>query len=101
MNSPAHAGTFWYYPTSTASSSWVADSAGALIVEERQPIPVDRDVLWVLTDWRIHDNGQIDSRFGNMMEAGMSGRVGNTVTLNGGISADQSGAQASASDYGC
>ena len=54
-----------------------------------EPMPVDRDVLWMLADWRIDEEGQIAPGFGNMMEAGMSGRVGNTVTLNGTVPADQ------------
>ena len=43
----------------------------------------------MLADWRIDGTGQIAPGFGNMMEAGMSGRVGNTVTLNGAPPADQ------------
>jgi FtsP/CotA-like multicopper oxidase with cupredoxin domain len=57
--------------------------AGALIVEERQPIAVDRDLLWVIQDWRLDERAQIAGGFGNRMEASMSGRVGNTVTING------------------
>jgi hypothetical protein len=60
-----------------------------LIVEEAEPIAVDRDLLWVLTDWRLTSEGRIAAGFGNMMEAGMSGRVGNTVTLNGFVPGDQ------------
>jgi FtsP/CotA-like multicopper oxidase with cupredoxin domain len=60
--------------------------AGALIVEEAEPIAVDRDVLWMLADWRLRSEMQIAPGFGNAMEAAMSGRIGNTVTLNGAIS---------------
>jgi hypothetical protein len=55
--------------------------AGALIVEEPQPVPVDRE--WMLTDWQLTSNAQIASGFGNGMDAAMSGRVGNTVTMRG------------------
>ncbi|OYX79530.1 MAG: copper oxidase [Bradyrhizobium sp. 35-63-5] len=34
-------------------------------------------------DWRLTDNAKIAAGFGNAMEAGMSGRIGNTVTING------------------
>lgn len=54
-----------------------------MIVEERDPVAVDRDLLWLLADWRLKDTGEIASGFGNRMEAAMSGRVGNAVTLNG------------------
>jgi FtsP/CotA-like multicopper oxidase with cupredoxin domain len=63
--------------------------AGALIVEEPAPVAVDRDVLWMLADWRLTSGAQVASGFGNRMEAGMSGRVGNTVTVNGTISTDE------------
>lgn len=86
---PPDAGTFWYHPHANSLEQLGRGLAGALIVEEREPVPVDRDLLWVLVDWRIDEEGQIAPGFGNMMEAGMSGRVGNTVTLNGTIPADQ------------
>ena len=54
-----------------------------MIVEEREPIAVDRDLLWLIQDWRLQEDGRIAPGFGNHMEAGMSGRIGNTVTLNG------------------
>lgn len=57
--------------------------SGALIVEEREPLQVDRELLWVIGDWRLTDDAQIASGFGNSMEAAMAGRVGNTVTING------------------
>jgi len=86
---PPDAGAFWYHPHANSLEQLGRGLAGALIVEERDPIPVDRDVLWVLADWRIDEEGQIAPGFGNMMEAGMSGRVGNTVTLNGAVHIDQ------------
>jgi FtsP/CotA-like multicopper oxidase with cupredoxin domain len=60
------------------------------IVEDRQPIEVDHDILWVLADWRLTSEAQIAPGFGNMMEAGMAGRVGNTVTLNGSVPESES-----------
>jgi FtsP/CotA-like multicopper oxidase with cupredoxin domain len=86
---PPDAGTFWYHPHANSLVQLGRGLAGALIVEEPEPVPVDRDVLWVLMDWRLTSDREIASGFGNMMEAGMSGRVGNTVTLNGAIPADQ------------
>ena len=60
--------------------------AGVLIVEEPEPIAVDRDLVWMLSDWRLGSDGKIVPGFGNRMEAMMSGRVGNLVTLNGAVS---------------
>ena len=83
---PPDAGTFWYHPHANSLEQLGRGLAGALIVEEPAPVAVDRDVVWVLADWRLTTGAQIAAGFGNMMEAGMSGRVGNTVTLNGTVS---------------
>lgn len=83
---PPDAGTFWYHPHANSMEQLGRGLAGAVIVEEREPVAVDRDLLWFMTDWRLNEEGGIASGFGNRMEAGMSGRVGNTVTLNGRVS---------------
>jgi FtsP/CotA-like multicopper oxidase with cupredoxin domain len=83
---PPDAGTFWYHPHADSLQQLGRGMAGALIVEEPESVAVDRDVLWMLADWRLRSNTQIASGFGNAMEAAMSGRVGNTVTLNGAVS---------------
>lgn len=57
--------------------------AGALIVEESEPPRVDRELVWVIQDWRLTRDAQIAPGFGNRMEAAMAGRIGNTVTING------------------
>jgi FtsP/CotA-like multicopper oxidase with cupredoxin domain len=77
------AGTFWYHPHADSLRQLGRGLAGALIVQERAPPAVDRDLVWVIQDWRLDDHAQIAPGFGNRMEAGMSGRVGNTVTING------------------
>src|SRR5947209_10230940 len=80
---PPDAGTFWYHPHADTLQQLGRGLAGALIVEEREPVAVDRDILWFIEDWRLDDRGRIAPGFGNRMEAGMSGRIGNTVTING------------------
>ncbi len=83
---PPDAGTFWYHPHANSLEQLGRGLAGAVIVEEREAVGIDRDLLWFLADWRLTEDGEIASRFGNRMEAAMSGRVGNTVTLNGRVS---------------
>jgi FtsP/CotA-like multicopper oxidase with cupredoxin domain len=83
---PPDAGTFWYHPHADSLRQLGRGLAGVLIVEEPQPVAVDRDLVWALTDWRLREDAQIASGFGNAMDAAMAGRVGNTVTLNGAIS---------------
>jgi FtsP/CotA-like multicopper oxidase with cupredoxin domain len=80
---PPDAGTFWYHPHQDTLQQLGRGLAGAFIVEEVEPIAVDRDLLWFIEDWRLDAKGRIAGGFGNRMEAGMSGRIGNTVTVNG------------------
>jgi FtsP/CotA-like multicopper oxidase with cupredoxin domain len=82
---PPDAGTYWYHPHSHSLEQIGRGLAGALIVEEREPVAVDRDLLWVLGDWRLRADAQIDGGFGHPREAAMAGRIGNTVTVNGRI----------------
>lgn len=58
---------------------------GALIVEERDPPAVDRDVVWLLSDWRLDREARIVGDFVSPMDASHAGRIGNTVTINGRI----------------
>ncbi|HEX4928831.1 MAG TPA: multicopper oxidase family protein [Burkholderiales bacterium] len=77
------AGTFFYHPHQRSYEQVGRGLAGALIVEERTPPQVDRDVLWVLGDYRMNSDASIRGGFGNSMDASHAGRIGNTVTLNG------------------
>lgn len=79
------AGTFWYHPHQRSFVQVGRGLYGALIVEERETVPVDRDVTWVLADWRLLDDASISGDFGNMHDVSHNGRVGNTVTINGRI----------------
>ena len=80
---PPDAGTFWYHPHAHSAEQVGRGLMGALIIEEPQPPPVDRDVVWVLGDFRLKDDASLAGGFGNRMEVSMSGRIGNTVTING------------------
>ncbi|MFE0753412.1 multicopper oxidase family protein [Inquilinus sp. NPDC058860] len=86
---PPDAGTFWYHPHAHSLEQLGRGLAGVLIVEEAEPVPVDRDLVWMLADWRLTRDGRIAAGFGNGMEAAMAGRVGNLVTLNGTIPTGQ------------
>lgn len=79
------AGTFWYHPHQRSFEQVGRGLYGPLIVEERQPIRVDRDITWILDDWRLDGSGQISDDFGSPHDMTMSGRVGNTVTINGSL----------------
>ncbi|PSH64284.1 copper oxidase [Phyllobacterium brassicacearum] len=77
------AGTFWYHPHQKSFEQVGRGLYGPLIVEEPEPVLVDRDVTWMLGDWRLTKSGAISEDFGNRHDIHHNGRVGNTVTING------------------
>lgn len=78
------AGTFWYHPHARSFEQVERGLAGALVVEEADPVlAVDRDVTWVLDDWRLTRDAAVAGGFGGMMDASHAGRLGNTATING------------------
>jgi len=81
--SPPDAGTFFYHPHQRSYEQVGRGLAGALIVEERDPPAVDRDLLWVLGDYRLNPDASVRGGFGNFMDVSHAGRIGNTVTING------------------
>ena len=93
---PPDAGTFWYHPHVNSPEQIGRGLAGPIIVEEREPLGRPR-LLWFLEDWRLTEEGGIAPGFDNRMEAAMSGRVGNTVTMNGRVPEDGRRGPASAS----
>lgn len=77
------AGTFWYHPHQRSHAQVGRGLYGPFIVEEREPYPVDRDVTWMLGDWRLLKDASISDDFGAMHDVSHAGRIGNTVTVNG------------------
>jgi FtsP/CotA-like multicopper oxidase with cupredoxin domain len=77
------AGTYWYHPHQRSHEQVGRGLYGAFIVEERNPIAVDRDETWVLDDWRLSSSASIREDFGDFMDVSHGGRIGNTVTING------------------
>jgi FtsP/CotA-like multicopper oxidase with cupredoxin domain len=77
------AGTFWYHPHQRSFEQVGRGLYGPLIVEESEPPRVDRDVTWVLDDWRLTNSAEVSDDFGNRHDMSHNGRLGNTVTING------------------
>src|SRR5262245_34637621 len=75
-------GTYWYHPHSKSYEQVERGLYGALIVEEDAPPIVDREVLWVLDDWRLTPEAKISADFANIFDVSHAGRIGNTVTVN-------------------
>jgi len=79
----ADAGTYWYHPHGNSSEQLGRGLWGVLVVEETRPPRADRELVWVLGDWKLKDDGTIDSDFANVQERTHEGRIGNTITVNG------------------
>jgi FtsP/CotA-like multicopper oxidase with cupredoxin domain len=77
------AGTFWYHPHQRSFEQVGRGLYGPLIVEEPEPPQVDRELVWVLDDWRLTRSAEISDDFGNGHDISHNGRIGNTVTVNG------------------
>jgi len=77
------AGTFWYHSHEASVEQLARGLYGALVVEEPRAYPVDRDLVWVLSDFRLDREGRIAADFGDLRDATHAGRLGNTVTING------------------
>ena len=79
----ADAGTFWYHPHVRSSEQQGRGLYGVLVVEEAEPPAVDRDVVWVIDDWRLTEGGAIAEPFDHPHDLSHDGRLGNVATLNG------------------
>jgi FtsP/CotA-like multicopper oxidase with cupredoxin domain len=77
------AGTYWYHPHAYSEAQVARGLYGALIVEEHEPIRVDRELTWVLSDWRLTPEAQLLEDFSNGFDLTHAGRIGNTVAVNG------------------
>lgn len=77
------AGTYWYHPHQRSFEQVGRGLSGSLIIDEREPIAVDRDITWMLDDWRLLPDASMADDFGKMFDIVHNGRVGNTVSING------------------
>jgi FtsP/CotA-like multicopper oxidase with cupredoxin domain len=80
---PKDAGTFWYHPHHRSSEQVERGLYGTLIVEDREPLPYQRDIVWILDDWLLLPEGEVDPRFNTLHDLAHDGRWGNLITVNG------------------
>ncbi len=76
------AGTFWYHPHLRTTEQLDRGLYGVIVVDEPEPPRVDRELLLVLDDWRLKDDGTIHEDFGHRHDLSHEGRMGNFVTVN-------------------
>jgi FtsP/CotA-like multicopper oxidase with cupredoxin domain len=75
------AGTFWFHPHLRGSEQVERGLHGILIVSDAPPTL--REEVWVLDDWRLGDDGQIDPQFITRHDLAHDGRWGQVLTVNG------------------
>jgi FtsP/CotA-like multicopper oxidase with cupredoxin domain len=80
---PPDAGTYWFHPHLRSSEQLERGLYGVLIVDDRDPLPFTADLVWVLDDWLIGDDGQIVDKFNTRHDLMHDGRWGNVRTVNG------------------
>ena len=80
---PPDAGTYWYHAHANTPEQVGRGLYGPLVVEEASPITVDRELLWMLDDWRLTPDATIVEGFRQGHDLSHGGRLGNTVTVNG------------------
>jgi FtsP/CotA-like multicopper oxidase with cupredoxin domain len=83
------AGTFWYHAPLIAADGPGRGLCGALVVDEKQPVDVDRDVTILLDHWRLDASGAVEPAHGGKPDrAARSGNPGEHLTVNGQPAAD-------------
>lgn len=80
---PKDAGTFWYHPHHRSSEQVERGLYGVLLVEDVKPPAYQQDVVWILDDWLLTPDQQVEPRFNTMHDLMHDGRWGNVITVNG------------------
>ncbi|UWQ43950.1 multicopper oxidase family protein (plasmid) [Leisingera aquaemixtae] len=78
------AGTYWYHAHNRSVEQVARGLHGPLIVDEKAPLDIDRDVTLVLDDWLLEpDGGQLNPDFETRRDRSHAGRLGNFISTNG------------------
>jgi len=81
--SPPDAGTYWYHSHVNAYEQVGRGLYGPLIIEDKEPPETDRDLIWMIDDWRLLEDASISDDFGGGHDRSHAGRIGNVPTVNG------------------
>jgi len=79
------AGSYWYHAHNKSWNQVGRGLYGPLIIEEEDPVfDRDHDLMLIMDDWRLDDDGRLDTEsFGSLMDWSHAGRLGNWLTVNG------------------
>ena len=81
---PPDAGIYFYQPLIQFHSGEQLGRGlyGAVIVDEAHPLPVDAELILILSDWRLDAQAQIIGDFDNPADALRQGRYGAVTSVN-------------------
>ncbi|WP_432695163.1 multicopper oxidase family protein [Marinobacterium sp. YM272] len=80
---PQDAGTYWAHSHHKTYEQLARGLYLPLIVDEQEPVEVDRDLVLTLDDWRLNEARQFDTAsLGAMHDWAHGGRTGNLLTVN-------------------
>ena len=79
---PPDAGTYWIAPMADQSRLRDMGLTAVLVVEEAPPIAGLTDLVMVLDDWKLADDGAVEGNFGDVEAMVGEGRLGNWFTIN-------------------
>jgi FtsP/CotA-like multicopper oxidase with cupredoxin domain len=86
---PPDAGTYWYHSHEKSWEQVARGLYGLLVVEEAAPPRADRELAFVVDDWRVDEAGRLhEDSFGALGDWAHAGRYGNLMTVNGRRPAD-------------
>ncbi len=79
---PPDIGTFLVRPVVIGATAEPTERglSGLLVVDEREPLPVDAEYLLLIDDWRLNPDGTL-APFGDPLEAATGGRLGNWLAV--------------------
>ncbi len=80
---PPDAGTFWFHPHVRGSEQVEHGLYGTLVVEDEYADQYSQDIVWVLDDWLLQEDGQLYPQFNTRHDLVHDGRWGNVITVNG------------------
>lgn len=83
---PKDTGTFWFHPHVRGAEQVERGLYGVLIVEDPHEPHFDLDKTFVVDDWQLLQDGQINPYFVTMHDLMHDGRWGNLITVNGSTS---------------
>lgn len=79
---PPDAGTFWYHSHTNGSEQLERGLYGSLVVEDATAAKYSRDLVWMIDDWLLTEDAQVDPEFNTPSDIEHNGRWGDVITVN-------------------